>query len=268
MRDRFDPYDGLYNEDVRTRHTVQAVLFDLDDTLFDHQYAARSALSSVYAVHPALATWRFEEFESAHARFLEELHERVVAGILGIGDARVERFRRLFREGGLDADESQCRNAAQHYRSSYVTARRAVPGAQALLRELRSRVQIGVVSNNLLDEQQQKLAQCGLEGCVDALVVSEEAGVSKPEPAIFAIALDRLGCAADAAVMIGDSWAADVEGARRAGIRALWFNPSGRPCPGSLNGVIELRAFEPLDPVLDAVFDSPSSLAGSGAHRP
>jgi putative hydrolase of the HAD superfamily len=243
------------------------VLFDLDDTLFDHQHAARSALASVYTAHAELAGWSFEEFEGAHARFLEELHARVIAGTLGLDDARVERFRRLFNAAGLAADDRLCKDVAQRYRTAYVAARRAVPGAQALVTELKSRVRIGIVSNNLLDEQQQKITQCGFDGCVDVLVVSEETGVSKPDPAIFEIALDRLGCAASDAVMIGDSWPADIEGARRAGIRALWFNPTGRPCPVPLDGVTELRAFEPIDPVLDALFDSPSSLAGSGAHR-
>ena len=252
---------------MRGLHTLRAALFDLDDTLFDHQYAARAALTSVYAARPELAAWPFDRFEAAHARFLEALHERVVAGTLGIDDARVERFRRLFTEGGLAADDRLCKEAARCYRTSYVAARRAVPGAQALVDALKSRVRIGIVSNNLLDEQQQKLTQCGFDGCIDVLVVSEETGVSKPDPRIFEIALARLGCAACEAVMIGDSWPADVEGARRAGIRALWFNPTGRPCPAPLDAVTELRAFEPIDPVLDAVFDSPSSLAGSGAHR-
>ena len=52
--------------------------------------------------------------------------------------------------------------------------------------------------------------------------------MAKPDPRIFAIALERLGCAAADAVMIGDSWPADIEGARAAGVRAIWFNRSGQ----------------------------------------
>ncbi len=96
---------------------------------------------------------------------------------------------------------------------------------------IKRRASLGIVSNNLLDEQQEKLRVCGLDELVDALVVSEEAGVSKPDPAIFRVALDRLRVRADETVMIGDSWAADVEGARAAGIRAIWFNPAGAAAP-------------------------------------
>jgi putative hydrolase of the HAD superfamily len=61
--------------------------------------------------------------------------------------------------------------------------------------------------------------------------VSEEAGVSKPDPRIFEMALERANARAGEAVMVGDSWANDVEGARAAGIRAVWFNRDGRLAP-------------------------------------
>ena len=64
-------------------------------------------------------------------------------------------------------------------------------------------------------------------------MVSEAVGVSKPDPAIFEHALRALGCDAADAVMVGDSWAADVEGARGAGIRPIWFNRAGRRAPAA-----------------------------------
>src|SRR5207248_6567894 len=98
---------------------------------------------------------------------------------------------------------------------------------------------------NLFEEQRDKLEYCGRARFVDALVVSEEAGVLKPDPAIFQIALARLGADAAHAVMVGDSWAADVAGARAAGIRAIWFNPSGKPIPADPPDVAEIRALSP-----------------------
>jgi FMN phosphatase YigB (HAD superfamily) len=100
------------------------------------------------------------------------------------------------------------------------------------------------------------MQQCGLTPYVDALVVSEEAGISKPDPAIFAIALARLRAGAGEAVMIGDSWAADVQGARAAGIHAIWFNPDGLPSPDPSLGVTELRVMEPADVAADAILES------------
>jgi HAD superfamily hydrolase (TIGR01549 family) len=236
------------------RPLVRAVLFDLDDTLFDHQYAARAALQAVRACHECFMAVAFEDLDRAHARFLEEMHHEVMLGRIPLDEARRERFGRLFGAMGVEADASLAGVAAARYRERYQAARRAIDGAAILLPLIRSRARVGVVSNNLLEEQREKLRHCGLDGFVDALVVSEEAGVSKPDPLIFRLALDRLGCEAGEAVMIGDSWAADVAGARAAGIRAIWFNPSGgdRRDPA----VPLLKALRPPDEAMRMIFDA------------
>lgn len=242
----------------------RAVLFDLDDTLFDHEGCARDALHAVYGTHDCFAAMPFADVLRAHAEALEELHARVVAGELGIDEARVARFERIFRSAGRTVERTTCEAAARQYRSAYVGARRPVAGACALLAALKPRAAIAVVSNNLLAEQQEKMRVCRFDAYVDALVVSEEAGVAKPDPAIFRVALDRLGCRPEDAVMIGDSWAADITGAAAAGIPAIWFNPRRRPAPGHPAGVPQLPAFEPVEHALDAIFQ-PERLAG--AHR-
>jgi YjjG family noncanonical pyrimidine nucleotidase len=233
---------------------LRAILFDLDDTLFDHRQCARKALTAVYASHARFAETTFDAFERAHAEHLETLHVQVVKGEIQIDDARIERFRRLLAAAG--GDEQAAARAAAAYRAAYVKARSPVPGARAVLERLHAHARIGVVSNNLLAEQREKLQQCGLTPYVDALVVSEEAGISKPDPAIFAIALARLRAGAGEAVMIGDSWAADVQGARAAGIHAIWFNPDGLPSPDPSLGVTELRVMEPADVAANAILES------------
>ncbi len=235
---------------------VRAVLFDLDDTLFDHRGCARDALEAVQASHPCFREIAFAELEQAHARFLEELHQDVMMGRVPLEVARNERFRRLFAAAGVTAADDLARLAASTYRARYAGARRAIAGAAALLPLVRARARIGIVSNNLLEEQREKLRVCGLDGFIDALVVSEEAGVSKPEPAIFALALERLGCAVAEAVMVGDSWPADIAGARASGIRAIWFNPHHDPVPDGEAAVSQLEALEPPDAVMRVIFDA------------
>jgi putative hydrolase of the HAD superfamily len=231
---------------------VRAVFFDLDDTLFDHHHCARTALQAVQSCHSCFSTMTLSELEAAHSRFLEELHQDVIAGRRRLDDARRERFRRLFGAAGVEADDRLADHTAAAYRERYRAVRKAVHGAPALLPLVRERALVGVISNNLLEEQQEKLRFCGLASSVDALVVSEEAGVAKPDPAIFSIALGRLGCAPEEAVMLGDSWASDVVGARAAGVRAVWFNRYGAPAPEG--GVLELRSLDPPDQALRTLF--------------
>ena len=234
---------------------TRAVLFDLDDTLFDHQGCAREALAAVQREHDALRTLTFESLERAHAGFLEELHLDVMLGRVPIESARIERFRRLLEALGAADAGNRATGLAAIYRETYRGRRRAVAGAAALMAAIKRRATLGIVSNNLLDEQQDKLRACGLEEFVDALVVSEEVGVSKPDPAIFRVALDRLHVRADDAVMVGDSCAADVEGALAAGIRAIWFNPSGAAAPHLQASVRQLRTLEPADAVTRIILE-------------
>ena len=233
---------------------VRTVLFDLDDTLFDHLHGARTALTSVHQLHAAFLATPFADFARAHARVLELLHSRVVLGEIGIDEARLARFRELFAEAGVEPSDDQVAAAATAYRLNYIAARRPVPGALPLLEALKPRVKIGIVSNNLWREQQDKVDACGFGPYVDALVVSEEAGVAKPDPRIFAIALERLGSEAAEAVMIGDSWVNDIAGAAAAGVRSIWFNRTDLAPPADRLDVPELRTLEPVAPVLAAIF--------------
>jgi HAD superfamily hydrolase (TIGR01549 family) len=232
-----------------------AILFDLDDTLFDHSYCAGAALEAVREQHDCFAGVERSELERRHAGILEELHLRVIAGEIGIDRARQDRFRRLFATVGLEAGEDLVAATAAAYKERYIQSWREVPGARALLSTLRAHARIGIISNNLAREQQEKLRFCGFDAHVDAAIISEEAGVSKPDPAIFGIALRALDCRPEEAVMIGDAWRTDVAGALAAGIRPIWFNRFRAPCPQPDAGVVEIGSLEPASIVIGAVFE-------------
>jgi FMN phosphatase YigB (HAD superfamily) len=106
---------------------------------------------------------------------------------------------------------------------------------------------IVIVTNNIVDEQKQKLALTGLEAHVDVLVTSEEAGIAKPAPEIFEGALARVGVPAEAAVMLGDAWSTDIAGALAAGIRPVWLNRFGLTSPDL--SVETIDSLEPTEAV-------------------
>jgi putative hydrolase of the HAD superfamily len=236
---------------------ARAVLFDLDDTLFDHRRSARAALTELHRVHGRGTD--LDDFERHHTRFLEVMHIEVLAGRVALDEARRERFRRVFLAFDIALSDPDVDAVASAYRSGYMAARRALDGAADLLIALRPHARIGIVTNNLLEEQRDKLDYCGLAAFVDTLIASEDVGVSKPDRGIFDIALDRLGVAAADAVMVGDSWANDVAGAVQAGIRAIWFNPDGKPAPADPPGVREIHALSPPDEIVPLILGTETS---------
>jgi len=237
------------------RPIIHAVLFDLDDTLFDHLGCSREALATIRDAHEQFRAMPFDVLQRAHAGILEELHGDVMLGRVSVDDARIERFRRLLQAVGAPVSNATARELALTYRETYRARRRAVSGAAQLMAAVKRHARIGIVSNNIRDEQEEKLQVCGLDAFVDALVVSEEAQVSKPDPGIFRIALDLLQVEPRQTVMIGDSWAADVVGARAAGIRAIWFNPSGAAAPDPDADVYQLTALEPADAIVREILE-------------
>jgi putative hydrolase of the HAD superfamily len=90
------------------------------------------------------------------------------------------------------------------------------------------------------------LGGLGLAAAVDAIVVSAEVGARKPDPRIFRVALEQLGCEAGKALFVGDSLETDVLGARAAGLRALLLdrtaNAPGEHGAESIASLAELVA--------------------------
>lgn len=232
--------------------TTSAVLFDLDDTLFDHWACTRAALAALCGPFPGLCGVPAGLLEREHARLLEELHLQVLAGRMTVDEARVERFGRLLAFAGQPAGRVVAGAAASAYRAAYVGHWRPVEGAMELLRAVHARAATGVVTNNVASEQRQKIAACGFEPLLDAVVISEEAGVTKPDPRIFEIGLQRVGRSAGETVMLGDAWATDIEGARAAGVRPVWFNRFGAVSPDGT--VAEIASLDPTGPVLSVLF--------------
>jgi HAD superfamily hydrolase (TIGR01662 family) len=227
---------------------VRAVLFDMDDTLFDHRHSSRRGLMAMQQRYPCFQQATIDELEQAYMLLLEEVHLQVLLGEMNLDQARTVRMERLFAQFDEKSSRATVEEATRMFRETYQASRQIVPGTIALLEALRPHVKIGIVTNNILVEQQEKLRYLGLEAHVDALVVSEEVGIVKPEAGIFRVALERLQCSAEETVMIGDAWQNDIIGARAAGIRAIWLNRYGVPCPDP-SLASEISAFEPLEAV-------------------
>lgn len=81
-----------------------------------------------------------------------------------------------------------------------------------------------VVSNGATRQQEARIRQTGLDRYVADWVISEEAGVSKPNPRIFTLAAERAGLGLRWAWVIGDSPEEDIGGAAELGLPSVWVH--------------------------------------------
>lgn len=100
---------------------------------------------------------------------------------------------------------------------------KADPRMVGLVRELRRRVHTGLLSNASARDPERLVKQHGLDGLFDVVVLSAAVGLAKPDPAIYRLALERLGTVAGATVFVDDH-EPNVAAAEAIGLRGIHFS--------------------------------------------
>lgn len=239
--------------DTPTGHACRLVLFDMDDTLYDFTAAIRAGLDAIGGGRwPLLTCPSPEALYADYMRILYELHPLAIQGVFTIEESRRERLRRLFAELGEEISPATLAEVESAFNEAYHSVFLPVAGARALLAQLAGRVGIGVLSNNVLSGLESMLRRLGLDEFFQVRVAADMVGVTKPDPAMFRYALDKFGAKAAETVMVGDSWKNDVLGAAAVGIRPVWFNRFGRPCPDPAVAD-QLTALEPAGQAMELI---------------
>jgi FMN phosphatase YigB (HAD superfamily) len=223
----------------------RAVLFDLFDTLvrFDRERLpavplnGRVVRSTVGELHPILAAWAPQvTLEALYNALLESWQQAERLRAVDHREvAAPERFAGLLRCLGLDPvacpGEVVDRLLQAHRRGLSRAAEFPAPHGP-LLAELAGRYRLAVVSNfDYTPTAVGILERAGVAELFEAIVVSDAVGWRKPAPAIFEVALDRLGLSAAEALFVGDRADIDVLGAQRIGMHAAWLNRDGGVLP-------------------------------------
>lgn len=208
---------------------LRAVLLDAGGTLFTEKisraaiYAAAARRHGLHVDEAATAS----AMAAVHARLPRRLDE--AGGAFRYTRRWFERFiAEVFEEAGAAALPAALSADLFATFADPATFRLFDEVVPTLARLRQEGVKIAVVSN-WSPALGGLLAGLGLAGLLDAVVSSAAEEVEKPEPEIFARALDRLGVRASEALHVGDDPVKDVAGARAAGIEGRLLDRSGRP---------------------------------------
>ncbi|MET7859689.1 HAD family hydrolase [Streptomyces sp. NPDC005318] len=205
---------------------IRAVIWDIDDTIFDytgadrvgmHRHLASEGLPGGYAsVEQALDGWRA----------LTDVHwARFAAGETDFPGQRRDRVRAFLGRPLTDAEADDW--FAGHL-GHYEAAWSLFPDAAPVLELLAGRYRQAVLSNSSIVNQDRKLRVLGVRDRFEAVVCAVELGVSKPEAGAFHAACDALGLAPKDVVYVGDHPDIDAGGAVAAGLNGVWLDRGGR----------------------------------------
>ena len=127
-------------------------------------------------------------------------------------------------------------------------------GGADVIRRLAERYVLGVITNGREDRQRAKFEALGLQDVFRVFVTSERAGVEKPHPRIFELALAEAGVEASEALFVGDRLDVDVLGARQAGMSAVWLDHGVQAAADfHVQANVTIREFRELAAALEAL---------------
>jgi len=216
---------------------LDAVLFDLDDTLHNDTLAFRSAADEVareVAAEHGIDALALKEAYIAEAEgFWKQLTADQVQELLltKLSSLRSRLWGSALSSIGLDDPRLAERSAVNYnlYRKKYFAL---FPGALDLLTRLRTAgTKLGLVTNGVSETHNEKIALLELSDRFDAIFLADETGMVKPDPRLFVHACQKLGSSPGATAMVGDRYERDIAGAREAGLFTIWMNLRKEPLP-------------------------------------
>ena len=212
----------------------RALCLDLDETLLNNDGVHNDAIAltsqAIAGSQPGMSGTRLiGTYHTVVTNYGTEVESKWDGGDLNAASFTLEAWRRALSACGCTDEAVAQRAAALHYRLAEAGYRLFEDAREFLDAARGARLPLALITNGPTDLQRSKLGALGISDWFDAVAISGEVGVAKPDPRIFERVLRGLGVASDDAWHVGDNLATDVAGARAAGLTAVWINRTGAP---------------------------------------
>lgn len=193
----------------------KAVFFDIDDTLYDTsgfaKLARKAALTAMIDAGLPLSN------QEAYQLLREIIKEK--------GSNYDKHFNVLTKRVFGEEKPLLIALGMITYHNVKFALLRLFPDTMSTLIYLKkSGYHLGAISNGLTIKQWEKLIRLGLYHFFDEVVTSQETSSEKPEPEIFKVAMNRMGCQPQKSVMVGNKFSEDIMGAINVGMKAILVN--------------------------------------------
>jgi len=201
--------------------TIKHVFFDLDHTLWDFEANAEKAYEVCFSKNNLdLNVQKFMEIDRPinHAYWKKYREEEIDKEQLQYG-----RLYDAFHVLDFLIDDKTINQIAIDFLFYLPTFNQLFDGTVELLQYLKPKYQLHIITNGFNEVQIPKMKNSKIIDYFDQIITAESVGVRKPNPKIFHYALAQANAKASESMMIGDSYEADIEGAKQLGMHTIHF---------------------------------------------
>lgn len=207
---------------------IQAVFFDLDDTLHDSQHSFEQTVKKLFPKVASQLTMNALYIKFREASDL--LWKDYVEGNMPLSDLRTKRIIMAMKSLDMTID-AELANLFQKQYEYYQNHLKLFPEVLDLLKVLKQKgILVGMITNGPVEHQHKKISSLQLTDHIPRhlIYVSDGVGVAKPNPDIFHYVKNRVNLMPEELLYVGDSWENDIVGSSKAGWKSLWFNHRNR----------------------------------------
>ncbi len=206
----------------------KSIFIDLDDTLWHFTANANDTFHEMYVKYQFDRYFdSFDHFYTLYKKRNQELWVEYGDGKISKEELNRQRFLYPLESVGV-FDAVLAKKYSDDFFSVIPTKSQLLPYAKEVLDYLFSKYRLFILSNGFRELQFQKMRSSGISHYFENVILSEDIHVHKPYPEIFNFALSSTQSLLQDSLMIGDSWEADITGAKGVGMDQMFFNYSGR----------------------------------------
>ena len=209
------------------KESITDIFFDLDHTLWDFEKNSKLTFLKIFEENDI--TTSLDDFLQHYVPLNLEYWKLYREERISKADLRYQRLKRSFDALDYDIEDDMIDMLSDQYIEHLSSFSHLVPETVEILEYLKPNYRLHIITNGFSEIQEKKLKQSNISAYFDLIVDSEMAGVKKPNPKIFHLALQMANVDARKSLMIGDSIEADILGAQAVGIQAIHFNAHNDP---------------------------------------
>jgi 2-haloacid dehalogenase len=225
------------------------IFFDLDNTLMDFKNAARKAFSSSFVDFGLIEKQGHHDiYDDANSAVWKSFENGKIDALR----LRTKRFDDFFMMANIrGVDSWEFNKIYLEYLIEYSTM---LEGSIELLESLKNKVKLAIITNGLKEAQRPRIKKLGIGKYFEAIIVSDEIGISKPHKGYFDIVMETCGNPPKNKVLvIGDSLNSDMKGAINYGLDSCWCNLFGQINYSKIQPLFEINALSKLPKILSVI---------------